>query len=907
MSFGAWMRTGPELSVRLRITLTLGGIATLATLMTLVVPHYRLSEDLEQAGLERLERSTAAVNELLADLQANVEERHRAMARTPEFRANLETAHVPTLYALAESMVEQHESIDAVVFTNRAGARVAAAGPKALSSKVQATKFRRPAEECGPTREPRPCDEVVGVGDSILFTHDSRLVVGSSVPLFVRGRFVGRAAFAELQEAAVLREWSERSGAEVSLREATGDSDPFERVALPIPPLELRVRASFEAERAALARLRATILSAGVLALGVAYALAGPLARGLLRPLREIEGAAHRIRGGDLETRLRSARRDEFGDVARAFDMMLDHLESTQEGLERAQSIGHLGGWSCLKGGRMVSVSRELRKILGLDRQKEVVDWERIMVCVHTSDRRDFQTALRRCEQDGLSFGLDHRVLLSDGSQRIVHTRGERIATEEGGLQIQGTIQDVTERKRIENQVRELAYRDVLTGLGNRRLFAEDLQRAISLARQSLQPLAVVFLDLDDFKVVNDTLGHGIGDQLLCVVADRLQEVVCEMENESIAPSVHRLGGDEFAIILPQLDDWEGVQRCAQAIARRFDESVDLDGYDVQVSASVGIATWPDDGIDVANLLAGCDTAMYHAKVRGRGEYRFYDPSMREVSERRLRMEGRLRKAIAGDELEVVYQPKVEPRSGRVVGLEALLRWRDPDLGPVSPDEFVKLAEDTGQILALGEWVLVQVVRQARVWMDAGICDVPIAVNVSSYQIESGTLRDTILRLLQETGLPPHRLELEVTESVLLRGEDRAIEILGELRDAGIRLALDDFGTGYSSLGYLRRLPLDAVKIDRSFVQNIVDDAQDRALVVAIISMAHVLGLDVIIEGVEDQDQWAVLSEIGCEMIQGYFYCAGVPADRVSEIVATGFAGSTAIPDRLPPSVECST
>ena len=203
----------------------------------------------------------------------------------------------------------------------------------------------------------------------------------------------------------------------------------------------------------------------------------------------------------------------------------------------------------------------------------------------------------------------------------------------------------------------------------------------------------------------------------------------------------------------------------------------------------------------------------------------------------------------------------------------------------------MKLAEDTGQILALGEWVLVQVARQARIWMDAGLCDVPIAVNVSSYQIESGTLFDTIMRLLRETGLPPHRLELEVTESVLLRGEDRAIEILGELREAGIRLALDDFGTGYSSLGYLRRLPLDAVKIDRSFVQSIVDNAQDRALVDSIISMAHVLGLDVIIEGVEDEGQWAVLCEMGCEMIQGYFYCAGVPADRVPEIVEKGFAG----------------
>jgi diguanylate cyclase (GGDEF)-like protein/PAS domain S-box-containing protein len=886
------LRSWPELRVRYRIALSLGAIATLATLLTLVVPHYRLAGDLEQAGIERLERSTAATLELLADLQAHVGERHRAMARTPEFRANLETAHVPTLYALAENLVAQQGSIDAVVFTNSQGARVAAAGPPPLRAKVDAMVFEPPTAGCAASERAEACGEIVGPGDPILFAADSRLILGTSIPLFVRGRFVGRVAFVETQNESVLAEWSRLLGAEVSLREATAAPDAFERVALAIEPLELRVRASFDAERAALGRLRATILSAGLLALGVAYALAGPLARGLLRPLREIEEASGRIRDGDLETRLRSGRRDEFGDVARAFDTMLDHLEATQEGLERAQSIGRLGGWSCSEDGLAFSVTRELRRILELDPETAIVDRARILRCVHPADRATFETALRRCERDGLSFGIDHRVVRSDGRERIVHTRGERSASSKGRSRMQGTIQDVTERKRIEDQVRVLAYQDGLTGLGNRRLFAEDLQRAISLGRQNLRPLAVLFLDLDDFKIVNDTLGHGIGDQLLCVVADRLQAVVGDMQDETDAPSVHRLGGDEFAIILPQLDDWEGVQRCAQAIAERLGESVDLDGYDVQVSASVGIATWPDEGLDVASLLAGCDTAMYHAKLQGRGEYRFYDPSMREASERRLRMEGRLRRAIDRDELAIVYQPKVEPWSGRVAGLEALLRWRDHDLGPVSPDEFVMLAEETGQILALGEWVLVQVARQARIWMDAGVCDVPIAVNVSSAQIESDTLLETVMRILREAGLPPSRLDLEVTESALLRSEERAIEVLGALREAGIKLALDDFGTGYSSLGYLRRLPLDAVKIDRSFVRDIVHDAQDRALVASIISMAHVLGLEVIVEGVEEESQRAILGEIGCEMIQGYFYSEGVPAEQIPEILAKGFAGS---------------
>lgn len=885
------LRGLPELRVRHRIVLSLGAIATLATLLTLVFPHYRLADDLEQAGRERLERSTAATLELSTDLQEHLRQRHRAIARTPEFRANLQTAHVPTLHALAESLVARQDSVDAVVFSNSAGGRVAGAGPAALQAAVRAVRFESPSSACGPGDPAGPCEEIVGRGDRIRLALDGRLVLGTSVPLFVGERFVGRAAFAEAQGESVLEEWSRLSGAEVVLRESTDPSDAFERVALSVPPLDLRVRTSFAAEREALARLRATILSAGLLALGVAYALAAPLARGLLRPLQEIEAAADGIRAGDLETRLRSRRRDEFGDVARAFDLMLDHLESTQEGLERAQSIGRLGGWSFVEGEREVAVSRELRRILDLGSEEDPVDWELIRTRIHPSDRAAFATALRRCERDGLSFAIDQRVVRADGSERRVHARGERIFIDGGRRRIQGTIQDVTERKRIEDQVRVLAYRDGLTGLGNRRLFAEDLQRAISLGRQNLRPLAVLFLDLDDFKIVNDTLGHGIGDQLLCVVAERLEEVVGEMEEESDAPSVHRLGGDEFALILPQLGDWEGVRRCAQAITRRLGESVDLDGYDVQVSASIGIATWPDEGLDVATLLSGCDTAMYHAKLQGRGEYRFYEPSMREASERRLRMEGRLRRAIDRDELEIVYQPKVEPRSGRIEGLEALLRWRDRDLGPVSPDEFVSLAEETGQILALGEWVLGQVVRQARTWMDAGVCDVPVAVNVSSSQIEAGTLLDTVVSLLRETGLPPSRLELEVTESALLRSEDRAIGILGELREAGIKLALDDFGTGYSSLGYLRRLPLDAVKIDRSFVRDIVEDESDRALLASITSMAHVLGLAVIVEGVENAGQRSVLSGIGCEMIQGYFYSEGVSASRIPEIVERGFEG----------------
>ena len=875
-----------NLSVLQRITLSLCVIATLATILALAGPRHRLAQDLEQASRERLAQAGTATAQLISNAQENLRERHRSMSRTPEFRANLETADVSTLSALAQSLVEREQSIDAVAFTNSRDRRVAIAGNPRIASRLLETRFAAPKSACPSETPDRNClDDVTGSGDPLLFAFEDQMIIGTSVPLFIRDRFVGRIAFAERSDSTLLQSWSALSGASVTLTDPTRPLGDLERTVVSVPPLELRVANSFEAESEALDRMSAMMLIAGLFALAVAYGLALPLARSLLGPLAEIKAAADRIRDGDRSTRLRSLRSDEFGTVAQAIDTMLDHLESSQTSLERAQSIGRLGGWSRAAGASEVVISSQLRSLLALDTEKETFPMASIYDAVHPDDRRALELAIERCETQGLPFALDHRVLPGNGSEHVVHTEGERVRTEDGSFRIEGIVQDVTERKQVEEQVRTLAYRDGLTGLGNRRLFAESLQRAISLAQQNLCPLAVLFLDLDDFKTVNDTLGHSAGDRLLCVVADRLMEIVQEMGDASADPTVHRLGGDEFAVILPQIEDWNVVSNCAGAIATRLGASVDVDGYDVQASASIGIATWPDEALDAEGLLTGCDTAMYYAKRAGRGQYRFYDRSMRAVSERRLRMETRLRHAIKEGLLEIVYQPKVDMQSGRVAGFEALLRWRDRDLGAVSPDEFVALAEETGQILAIGEWVLVEVSRQAKCWLDSGVTDVPISVNVSSVQIEAGILVSSVLEALRESGLPPEHLELEVTESALLRDKSRAIEALRELKRAGIKLSLDDFGTGYSSLSYLRCLPIDVMKIDRSFVVDIVENEQDRALVLSIISMAKVLGLAVVVEGVEDAAQRDLLSEMGCDTIQGFLYSEGISAERVPEVL----------------------
>lgn len=874
-----------RLSVLQRIAISLCAIATLSTILALAAPRHRLAEDLERASQDRLEHAAAASLHFLENLQGASRQRHQAMSRTPEFLANLETADVPTLSALAERLIAREPSLDAVIFSNSRGRRIAAAGETEILSSVPGITRGRSESECAAGPEGRPCRRGDREVRPILFSTEGRLVVGTSVPLFIRDRFIGRVTFVEKSEPTLLEDWSRLSGARVELSDPAESLAELERSVRPVPPLELRVSHSFEAEQAALDRLSAMMLIAGLFALAVAYGLSVPLARSLLGPLAEIRAAADRIRNGDRATRLRSDRTDEFGSVADAIDTMLDHLESSQTRLERTQAIGRIGGWCRVVGESVVEASAELRAILGFSEGGDQVPMASIEGRVHPEDRAAFRLALERCEEFGLSFALDHRVVLDDATELVVHTQGERVREADGTLRIEGIVQDVTERKRVEEQVRTLAFRDGLTGLGNRRLFAESLQRAIGLAQQTLSPVAVLFLDLDDFKVVNDTLGHTIGDQLLCVVAERLMDVVEELGDVCENPTIHRLGGDEFAIILPQIADWSVVANCARSIVDRIGASVDLDGYDVQASASIGIATWPDEGLDAEGLLTGCDTAMYHAKRDGRGQYRFYEPSMRAVSERRLRMETRLRSAIEGGEFEVVYQPKVDPRTRRVEGFEALLRWRDRDLGAVSPDEFVALAEETGQILALGEWVLREVVRQARDWLEAGVTEVPISVNVSSMQIEANVLLDVMVEMLRESGLPPAQIELEVTESALLRDRSRAIETLRSLKNLGLRLSLDDFGTGYSSLGYLRCLPVDAMKIDRSFILDIVDNEQDRALVRAIISIAKVLGLEVVVEGVEDEAQCDLLAEMGCDLIQGFLYSEGVAAEEVPEIL----------------------
>jgi diguanylate cyclase (GGDEF)-like protein/PAS domain S-box-containing protein len=438
---------------------------------------------------------------------------------------------------------------------------------------------------------------------------------------------------------------------------------------------------------------------------------------------------------------------------------------------------------------------------------------------------------------------------------------------------------DITEVKRSQAELDFLANHDPLTELPNRRLFNERLLHALDQRQREGGSLAVLFLDLDDFKNVNDSLGHPTGDQLLKAVADRLSGRM--RSGDTLA----RIGGDEFLVLLEGVDGAEGAAVAAQKLLDAFREAFPVDGRELSLAASLGISLFPGDGEDAETLIKNADAAVFRAKEAGRNQYQFYTAELTATASERLDLERGLRWALEHDQLEVHFQPQVELASGRIVGAEALLRWPHPEKGLISPARFIPVAEDTGMILPIGERVLAAACRRGREWREAGHALQRMAVNVSAVQVQRQDLPGLLRRIVGETGFDPVCLEVEVTEAIFLRETERAIEVLGELRDMGVETAIDDFGTGFSSLGYLKQLPVDTLKIDKSFVGDIPADANDAAIVRTIIAMGRSLGLQVVAEGVETEAQAAFLRAEGCALGQGYLYSAPVPADEFRKLL----------------------
>ena len=463
-----------------------------------------------------------------------------------------------------------------------------------------------------------------------------------------------------------------------------------------------------------------------------------------------------------------------------------------------------------------------------------------------------------------------------EDSAAPIHDRSGRIT---GAVIV---FHDVSAARQMSLQLSHLAQHDSLTDLPNRMLLNDRLQQAITMAKRHGYRIAVLFMDLDRFKHVNDSLGHDVGDQLLQAVARRLERCVRESD------TVGRQGGDEFVAVLSELDTPENAGIGAAKLLAALTLPYHIGPHDLIVPVSIGVSIYPDDGDDAETLVNNADTAMYHAKENGRNNYQFFKQEMNIRASERQFIEGGLRVALERNEFALHYQPKIDLGSGAITGVEALLRWKHPERGFIPPAQFVPIAEDTGLILPIGHWVLSEACRQSREWIDAGFAPVPMAVNISAVEFRSKDFVESVRTILRESKLDPHCLELELTESVLMKHAESTVSMLKALKEIGVQLTVDDFGTGYSSLSYLRQFPIDALKVDQSFVHEISSRADDAAIVSAVISMGNSLKKRVIAEGVETREQLDFLTAEGCEEAQGYYFNRPMLADQFAKLLEAG-------------------
>ena len=552
-------------------------------------------------------------------------------------------------------------------------------------------------------------------------------------------------------------------------------------------------------------------------------------------------------------------------------------LREEQVALAEAQRLAHLGSWQCDPESGVLDVSGELCRMLGLERE-EPQSLDGLIACIAERDRERFRCAIEAARTAPERMALD--CVLQGRAERVVAIQIEGDWREGRLLRLRGTMQDVTGQHTAQARIHYLARYDTLTGLPNRAAWMEQAQALLASAHRHHDIFAVLFLDLDNFKNVNDSLGHPVGDQLLATVAQRLGYSL--RQEDMLA----RLGGDEFVALLPRLGDVSEAALTASKLLSVLSQPVRIDALELLPSVSIGIAVFPNDGVDVDTLLKHADTAMYAAKACGRNNYQFFVPEMNMRARQRIELEGALRTAIERDQLVLHYQPQIDAASGAMVGVEALVRWQHPERGLIPPGEFIPVAEDSGIIVALGEWVIREAFRQQAQWQNGALAAVSISINISPLQFVRGDLMETLSRALVLTGADPARIELEITESALMRPSGEIAGVLGTIRGWGMKLALDDFGTGFSSLAYLKRLPLTRLKIDGSFVAGLPDDQEDVAVTSAILSLARDLGLEVVAEGVETDQQRRYLIERHCDILQGYLFARPLPVEALEAAFA---------------------
>ncbi len=598
--------------------------------------------------------------------------------------------------------------------------------------------------------------------------------------------------------------------------------------------------------------------------------------------------------------------------MLRAHEIKLSLL-SSETRLTKAQKIAKIANWEYSLADQTFQWSDTIYDLLEISNQQEKrMGLNEFIERIPDEEAAGVREAIEQCLNNNLSFELEHKVMTGDGSQKIISHLASVIKNDANEVvDYIGTLQDITERRNNENQIRALAYYDFLTGLMNRESFLTALDQVFS-SNQSYDLLsALFFIDLDDFKRVNDTLGHEIGDLLLCKISERLKNCVRTAEQEreyqtnnnrlisnpipdgviKITTSdinrfdLARLGGDEFTVFLADIPNEEVAASVAKRLLKALEKPFDLDGYEVYVTFSIGIAISPNDGDNIHTLLKNADTAMYSAKANGKNNYQYYAKKMNERALYRLTLESDLRNVIERNELSLVYQPQYSLQSGGLIGAEALMRWTHPTRGHISPAEFIPLAEQTGQILTIGDWLFKQFHQDLHSWKQQGLIqdNFKLALNVSSLQFHQSDMMNKVRKVFSDLELNKH-VEFELTESVMMKNAEENLAKLNSLAEQNITLSIDDFGTGYSSLSYLHRFPVDTVKIDRSFISNMEVDGQDN-IVKAVIAMAHGMNIKVVAEGIENQWQYDFLKKEGCDIGQGYFLSKPISTDEFHQLL----------------------
>jgi diguanylate cyclase (GGDEF)-like protein len=578
-----------------------------------------------------------------------------------------------------------------------------------------------------------------------------------------------------------------------------------------------------------------------------------------------------------------------------------DAMRHGRESLARAQSLAAMGNWTVLADGRM-EASAQLLRLLGMPAVDDDVGYaDTFLEIVHADDRDSVRRARAQLQKYGTPYQLTFRIRGTDGGLRTLFEQAAPLQAGPGDpTRIEGITQDITERVRAEERIQKLAHYDAATGLPNRKFFAELSSPAFEGAARRGAGCAVMQLNIDRFKDVNDALGRGAGDAVLHIIAERLRNLTRNSDLASIAedPPEHDMlasgGADAFTLLITDLAGQEQATLVAQRLSKAIAQPIVIESQSLVLTASIGIAFFPSDAPDLPGLLRCAERALNAAKRAGRDQHRFFDEQMNARAANRLKIETDLRIAIGREELQLYFQPKVDVNSGAVVGAEALLRWQHGERGMIPPNEFIDVAEDSGLILPLTDWVLETACRSLREWRDAGFAEIPLSVNLAAPSLAGMALVGKLDALMQRFDLPPASLILEITETILMQDVTSGVAVLQTLRERGYGVSLDDFGTGYSSLSYLKRFPLDELKIDRAFVTDAARGGRDSALAAAIIALGREFDLSVVAEGVETCEQSAFLLRRGCNVQQGFLFSKAVPGAEFVQFLRAGFVGHRA-------------